>query len=215
MKASLRLALMAMLGRFVQSGGGEIAAARPICVGASLWPRMQTRPSFITRRGRSCCRRVGEKGVPVQPWRFFKKIGEHLLAKGLGFVLLARHDNRCIAGAVFLHYNQTLTCKYAASLKADQVFRPNNLLFWEGIEWGCRRGYRWLDLGRTELENTGLRRFKDGWGCCEEALVYSNFGVSSQARWSGRLKSCTEKIIRTSPAWVCSTVGSVLYRYMA
>jgi len=36
---------------------------------------------------------------------------------------------QAIAGAVFLHDNHTLTCKYAASLKAGPSFRPNNLSY--------------------------------------------------------------------------------------
>ena len=70
------------------------------------------------------------QGIPVQPWKFFELLGKNLIEKGLGFVSLADKDNECIAAAVFLYWNKTLTYKYAAfNLKARR-FCPNNLILW-------------------------------------------------------------------------------------
>src|SRR6185436_13199361 len=102
-------------------------------------------------------------GVPPQPFRFFAALHEEVIGRQQGCVMLVRCGNTPVAGAVFLHAQQTAIYKYGASLAAWQHLRPNNLLFWEAIEWHARRGFTQLCFGRTALGNEGLRRFKLGW----------------------------------------------------
>jgi CelD/BcsL family acetyltransferase involved in cellulose biosynthesis len=153
------------------------------------------------------------KGVPIQPWSFFRKLGELLLASGLGFVLLAYHEDRCIAGAVFLHFNRTLTYKYGASASSGLLLRPNNLIMWTAIEWGCHHGYHVLDMGRTQADDAGLRRYKNGWGGEENELVYSSFGPYKPSSLMRQVTPWSATAIRHSPRWVCQALGQLLYRY--
>ena len=46
-------------------------------------------------------------GLPPQPFNFFRKIHENILSKGLGFITLATHNGKTIAGAVYLHFGKT------------------------------------------------------------------------------------------------------------
>ena len=48
---------------------------------------------------------------------------------------------------------------------------PNNALLMEAIRWGCHHGYHTFDMGRTDLDNKGLRSFKRGWGAQEDVLT--------------------------------------------
>jgi CelD/BcsL family acetyltransferase involved in cellulose biosynthesis len=155
------------------------------------------------------------KGVPVQPRKFFELIGKEILGQGLGFILLAYKDNRCLAGGLFLHWQQTLTYKYAASSGEDQECRPNNLLSWIAMRWGCENGYSVFDLGRSEPENSGLRRFKCGWGAEESPLIYSSLSGKPAGNHNGKLKSIMGSVIRKSPSWVCRMTGEILYRYIS
>jgi CelD/BcsL family acetyltransferase involved in cellulose biosynthesis len=154
------------------------------------------------------------KGLPVQPRKFFDLIQKHILAQGLGFILLAYKDQQCLAGGLFLHWHHTLTYKYAASCGEDQQFRPNNLLSWTAMRWGCENGYTVFDLGRTELENAGLRRFKKGWGADEVPLVYSVLSHAQPHSGESRLSSLMEPIIQKSPSWVSKAAGELLYRHV-
>jgi lipid II:glycine glycyltransferase (peptidoglycan interpeptide bridge formation enzyme) len=153
------------------------------------------------------------KGIPVQPRKFFDLLGEQILAQGLGFILLAYKDAQCLAGGLFLHWQQTLTYKYAASIGEDQQYRPNNLLSWAAMRWGCENGYTVFDLGRTELENAGLRRFKSGWGAEESPLTYSMLSAAPPGTGNGKLMSLMETVIQKAPPWVCRATGELLYRY--
>lgn len=82
------------------------------------------------------------QGTPVQPLRFFRMLWEGLISQNHGFTLLAYKDSQLLAGAVFLHANQTVTYKYSASFPAYWGLRPNNLLLWRSFQWGCEHGYR-------------------------------------------------------------------------
>ena len=154
------------------------------------------------------------QGVPVQPRRFFSLLWEQMLAPGHGFVLTASIGGDPAAAAVFLSWGSTLTYKFGASDHRLWRHRPNHLLFWEAIRIGHERGLAKLDFGRTDLENTGLRSFKSGWGALESDLVYSSLGAppSESSGLVGRALAAT---IRHSPTWVCRVIGERLYRYAA
>ena len=154
-----------------------------------------------------------KQGVPVQPWRFFDILGSTLLEPGLGFVLLAYKDRECLAGAVFLKWRQTLTYKYGASCPDGLSLRPNHLLFGAAIHWGCTNGCTMLDMGRTDVANTGLREFKNRWGATEVLLTYSTLPAASRWRVPGRLMLGLQTVIRHSPLWVCRAVGTLFYRH--
>jgi CelD/BcsL family acetyltransferase involved in cellulose biosynthesis len=152
-------------------------------------------------------------GVPVQPWRFFDLLGSAIVEKGLGFVLLAYKDDECLAGAVFLHWQQTLTSKYSASSTKARSLQPNYLLFWTAICWGCENGYTLLDRGRTDLSDTGLREFKNRWGAKEVPLTYSTLSATPLEPKINRLMPMMQTVIRNSPAWFCKATGELLYRH--
>lgn len=154
------------------------------------------------------------QGVPIQPRLFFELLSERLVERGLGFVLLARSEGRPLAGAVFLAWGATLTYKYGASTLDGLNLRPNDLIFWRALQWGCQNGFAALDLGRTDLENEGLREFKSRWGAQEQALVYSYVPAAPQQTTS-RWLPWAQFVIRRSPRWVCRAMGEVLYRVAA
>jgi hypothetical protein len=152
-------------------------------------------------------------GVPSQPWRYFKLIYEQLINKGFGSVLLAYNGDQCIAGLILLNWQQTLTCKYAASREESMRLRPNNMLFSTAIRWGCENGYKSFDMGRTDLDNPGLCRFKKGWGADEMLLNYFTFSRTTQQSISSNVMMIMKPIIKMSPQWVCQFLGELLYKY--
>ncbi len=154
------------------------------------------------------------QGVPTQPRQFILRFAD-LFAAGHGFVLLARHQGRDIAGAVFLSAGATLTYKYGASRRRDLHLRPNNLLFMEAIRWGCENGMRTLDFGRTDIDNEGLLAFKRSWGAEELPLAYTYFGRESPDEPDGFSRRAIKALIRHSPPVFGRLVGEALYRDFA
>ncbi len=155
------------------------------------------------------------QGVPVQPRRFFRLLWEDVIERGLGTVQLAFAGATPVAGAVFLHWNGAAVYKFGASDPAHWQLRPNNLLFWDAIRAACARGDRTFDFGRTELDNSGLRAFKSGWGARELPLLYTYAGAAPAADARGLALRALATAIRRSPAWVCRAVGEAGYRFAA
>jgi CelD/BcsL family acetyltransferase involved in cellulose biosynthesis len=152
------------------------------------------------------------QGIPIQPRLFFDLLSNHLIEKGLGFILLAYKDDECLAAAVFLNWQHTLTYKYGASVEDGLNLRPNNLLFWTAIRWGCENGYTLFDMGKTDTTNKGLRAYKSGWGAQEMPLAYSTLSVEIPHSKEGKIMAIMQIFIRNSPLWVCRTMGELLYR---
>lgn len=154
-------------------------------------------------------------GLPVQPWGFFKLLTKLLLEQGLGFVLLAYKDDTCISAGLFLHWQRTLTYKYSATDEASLNLRPNHLVTWTAMKWGCENGFTTFDFGRADLEDEGLRAYKCRWGADEAPLSYSYIPTAPvlNNQGSGKLGALLKDIIRRSPVWVCQLSGHLLYRY--
>jgi CelD/BcsL family acetyltransferase involved in cellulose biosynthesis len=155
------------------------------------------------------------QGVPVQPHAFFERIWADLIERGFGSILIAEVNGRPVATALFLAWNGTTIYKFGASDQAAWSKRPNHALFWSAISESCRRGDRRFDFGRSDLDNTGLRSFKDGWGAIERPLVYSTLAPGGKGEREGVARRARRRVIRTAPEWFCRRLGESLYRYAA
>ena len=102
-------------------------------------------------------------GLPPQPFHFFRIVFDHIISRNEGTLVLASYHNKVVAGAVFLHFGDRVIYKYGASDRTYQNVRPNNLVMWEAIKSYLLNGYKNFSFGRTEIENPGLLKFKDGW----------------------------------------------------
>jgi hypothetical protein len=160
------------------------------------------------------CQTRQRHGLPPQPWSFFEQIRRHLLEAGQGFVVLARHRARPIAGAVFLHRGGRAVYKYGASDRASQGLRPNNLVMWRAIRRLAEQGMETLDLGRTSLANAGLRRFKEGWGAVDYKLWYTRYDFREERFMPirDRAHGWHNAVFERIPIFVLRVLGRVLYR---
>jgi CelD/BcsL family acetyltransferase involved in cellulose biosynthesis len=153
-------------------------------------------------------------GVPIQPRRFLERLWTSVIEPGNGFAILASSGREPIAGAIFLAWNGQLIYKYSASDSAYWKLRPTKLVLWSAIAWGCRHGYRLIDFGKTDVENSGLRDFKSSWGSTEVPLTYSYLGASP-APAGGFAARTAAWVIRSSPPIVCRMIGELLYPHFA
>jgi CelD/BcsL family acetyltransferase involved in cellulose biosynthesis len=153
------------------------------------------------------------QGLPVQPRRFFEALWDRMIEPGLGSLLLAFLGPTPVAGAVFLAWRGGVTYKYGASRTAFWRLRPNDLIFWTALSSAAQDRCTDFDLGRTDADNAGLRRFKSSWAT-EERLVYSSVGAPVAAP-SFRPPRLAAAVIRHSPPWVARLTGELFYRFAA
>ena len=157
------------------------------------------------------------QGIPPQPLKFFRKIGEHLMGTGKAFVVLVRSGGRAVAGAVFFLFGNKGVYKFGGSDMAFQHLRPNQLVMWSGMRELRRLGAKCLGFGRTSRENEGLRRFKLSWGASEAIIHYSKYDFSKDkvVAVKDRSTGLHASIFRALPVWANQRLGRCVYRHLA
>ena len=154
-------------------------------------------------------------GVPIQPRNFFSLFWDRLVEPGLAEVLIARLDDRPIAGVVMMSWNGAAVYKFGAADPDFARYRPSNLALWEGIHRACLAGDSTFDFGRTDEHDDGLRTFKRRFGGVELPLTYTWIADDAPEVGSGRAAALLGPILRHSPAWVTRVTGELLYKYAA
>lgn len=170
----------------------------------------------VTEFYRLNCMTRKEHGLPPQPFYFFKKIYDHIIANGRGIVVLASYNDINIAGSIFFYFETRAIYKYGASDENYRNLRPNNLIMWKAIKWFSQNGYKSLSFGRTDPDNEGLKRFKKGWGTTEAIIKYYKYDVVKGAfvHKSPQLSQVQKKIFSKMPQFLLRTTGSLLYRHI-
>jgi CelD/BcsL family acetyltransferase involved in cellulose biosynthesis len=111
-------------------------------------------------------------GLLAQPYSFFQNIWRRFVDAQRGFLLLAVHEDKIVAGDFFLEWKDTLYYKFNASLPDVLSLRPNDLLIWEGIQLGKNKGLTYLDFGLSDIDQEGLIRYKRKFGTEEKTISF-------------------------------------------
>lgn len=165
--------------------------------------------------------RKTKHGLLAQPYAFFENIWEAFIEKGQGFLLLADYEGRIVGGTLYLLWQDTCFYKFNASDPTYLPVRPNNLLMWEGALRAKERGCRLLDLGRSNANQEGLVRFKQGFGAVAEELYSVTYQPGADDPAGSRevrhlLEELTGLFVQESvPDDVTEGAGALLYRYFA
>lgn len=155
-------------------------------------------------------------GLPPQPRSFFDNIYKEIIQKGFGLVVTARGGGRPVASAVFLTHGTKALYKFGASDAQAQDLRPNNLVMWEGIKVLANQGCSTLHLGRTSLDNSGLRRYKLSWGATESLIQYFRFdtGKDSWVKARDQASGLHNKVFARLPLPLNRLIGAALYSHL-
>lgn len=156
------------------------------------------------------------KSLPPQPYQFFKNIYAHVIAEDLGFVILASHKGRIIAGGVFFHFGTKMIYKFGASNKAYQHFPANFLIIWNAIKWACENNKKCFCFGRSDTDLTGLLQFKDGWATKRKQLNYYKYNFSQQTFLQENRASTSHAypLLDKLPISLLKFAGEILYRHI-
>jgi hypothetical protein len=155
-------------------------------------------------------------GLPPQPRSFFRNVFDLIIAKDMGAVVTATYENRVVAASVYFCFGERGMYKYGASDLERQELRPNNILMWEALLWLKSRGLATMDLGRTELPNEGLLRFKRTWGAKESLIRYYRYSFRRRAyvEKGPASNGFSTKLFQKTPKAVLRLIGRLLYRHV-
>lgn len=161
------------------------------------------------------CRTRLRHGLPPQPSSFFKNVLDNVIAKGQGMIASAWHSRRIIAATVFFHFDTTAIFKFGASDINSLRYRPNNLILWEAIKWCKARGIRSLSLGRTDVDNYGLLRFKRSWGANENPLNYYRYDINKKIYYHVRKREdYSKRVFSMLPLSAGRFIGRLFYKHV-
>ncbi len=116
------------------------------------------------------------------PLRLYRNIFKIMSEKGNLRWTLALRGKDYLSYLISFLYKETIYFWGNASFNEALPYRPNNALFWEMIEWGCKNGYRYANLGASPPQALGLIRWKERLG--GEKVVYNGYRWES---WIWRL----------------------------
>ncbi|MDI6731289.1 MAG: peptidoglycan bridge formation glycyltransferase FemA/FemB family protein [Candidatus Margulisbacteria bacterium] len=104
----------------------------------------------------------------IHPLRYYQKIREIMLEKGLGTNFIAYLDNKPIAAVIIFCFGTQIWYMYGASASETRNVMPNHLLHWDVIRWAKSQGYKTYDLWGIPVNPKeghplwGVYRFKKG-----------------------------------------------------
>ncbi len=165
------------------------------------------RLNVITRKGH---------GLPPQPFSFFEHLHREVISKGDGLLCMASFQGNIVAGILCLHFGDKAIYKYGASDPDFRHLRANNLVMWKAIEWYSNKGYKSLNLGRTDEGHEGLRLYKTGWSAKENIVSYyrHNYGGGAPKDAVVKVDGIHTHIFRRMPPLFLKALGTVLYKHI-
>lgn len=153
-------------------------------------------------------------GSPVHSKRMISQIFKSY--SGDAKIVVVYKDRQPVSGGVLLGYRKTLSNPWASSLRRYSRFSPNMLLYWAMLEYGCDRGYRSFDFGRSTV-GEGTFRFKGQWGAKPHPLYWHELSRKDNGEDSSSHKSHFAKAIRCwqrLPVPLTKIAGPMIRRYI-
>jgi CelD/BcsL family acetyltransferase involved in cellulose biosynthesis len=151
-------------------------------------------------------------GLPPQPRAWFKN-----LAGCMGDSLTIRTAKKGrvpVASILTLSFRKSVTYKYGCSDTEFNNLGGTPFLFWQLIQEAKAEGKRTLDLGRSDLDNPGLIRFKDHLGASRSGLTYyrnSSQTVKQKSDWKEKVGT---QVFRRMPAPCLAVAGKLFYKHI-
>ena len=106
-------------------------------------------------------RNMRDLGTPVYSKKFFRNVLE--IFSDSTKIFAVYHEDNVIAAGIGLWFKKTLEIPWASSIRAYKAYCPNNMLYWQAIQFAIEHGFKTFDFGRS-TPNEGTYNFKKQWG---------------------------------------------------
>jgi lipid II:glycine glycyltransferase (peptidoglycan interpeptide bridge formation enzyme) len=105
-------------------------------------------------------------GLPLPSFSFFQNAVNILQPTGFLKTFIAYVENEIVGFRMVLTYNSTIYDWYAASNSEFLTYRPNDVLPWEILKWGCNNKFSIFDFGGAGKHGIsyGVRNYKERFG---------------------------------------------------
>lgn len=152
-------------------------------------------------------------GLPPTPFRWLTNLAECLGDRAE--VRLASLGREPVAALFTLKFGQTMVYKYGASDARFNNLGGTPFLFWKAIEDAKEHGIQEMDLGRSDLDNEGLIRFKGQLGSTKTLISYWRLARGFQpVRKSSRSFQIASQLLAHAPASLQIAIGDLFTKHM-
>jgi Acetyltransferase (GNAT) domain len=151
--------------------------------------------------------------LPPQPFEWFQRLIS-CMGKDV-CIRVAFKGDQPIAGILTMNHRKKMYYKYGASDARLNNLGATPMLFWQVIQAAKSSGMEELDLGRSELENRGLIRFKERWGASSVRLTLWRSPADEVSLSWERLKMRLAKTVCACvPYRMLVLAGRLIYRHV-
>jgi Acetyltransferase (GNAT) domain len=150
--------------------------------------------------------------LPPQPLSWFRALmasfGQDLKVR------VASKGGVPVASILTLIHKKSVTYKYGCSDTKFNNLGGTALLFWRTIQEAKEKGFEELDMGRSDMDNSGLVAFKGHWGATQSRLDYWQYPHSLPGLQSPWKMKVLGKMVAVAPDASLTAAGSLLYRHI-
>ena len=152
------------------------------------------------------------QGFPPQPLRWFRSL---IGCMGRDIqIRVALKGDRPVASILTVVSKKGLVYKYGCSDSRFSNLGGTALLFWNAIQEAKANGGEEFDMGRSNIDNPGLKIFKERWGAERSALNYWRYPLQSAFSNPERLIKHAKQLISITPDKALMMLGNLLYRHV-
>jgi len=152
-------------------------------------------------------------GLPPQPITWFQNL--LVCLKDKVTIRIASKDSRPVAGILTLQYKHGLVYKYGCSDEHFSSLGGIQMLLWKAIQDAKKNSLTEFDMGRSEIDNSGLVTFKERWNASRTNLAYLQYPRPNAQTIQGAAPSTISKrVFAYLPDGLRSATGRLLYKYM-
>jgi lipid II:glycine glycyltransferase (peptidoglycan interpeptide bridge formation enzyme) len=121
-----------------------------------------------------------------------------------------------ISAAIFLNLGKRASYKFSASDESRNRLPVGKLALWRAIQWYKSRGLETLDLGRSSIDNSGLRRYKQAWGSTERRIKNLKYDLATGkfVVQKDKVFGWYNRFFGRCPPRLSRWIGSLLYPHL-
>lgn len=120
-------------------------------------------------------RNMRDLGTPVYSKKLFELCQKYFNQKAS--TIIVYKNNSPVAAGITILEQQTVEILWGSSLRSENSYSPNMLMYWEAIKNACLEGAHYFDFGRASL-NSGTYKFKEQWGSVPSQLNWYYYSKS-------------------------------------
>jgi hypothetical protein len=185
--------------------------------------RRAERAGLVERVGRSekllkdfyglCVLTRQRQSLPPQPYGWFRNVVQCM---GESLDIRTAYKNEVPVASIFtLRFRDTVYYKYGCSNARFNNLGAIPFLLWRAMCEAKSSGATEFDLGRTEMDNTGLIAFKNKWAREPQELTYWTFpGSPADAFWLEWKVKLLKEVFSLMPNRLLTATGRLLYPHI-